>query len=152
MKKAFLATIACMLAFGIGLVSPAFCEDGKLKIAYVNVEKLLASSKAIKAAETARAKQTEEMLKWYNTASADIQKQKTQEGKQALVKKYEAQLTAKKKSIKDAYAKKISEVDSQLDSVITQKAKDMGYDIVLRKESVLYGAVDITNSILPLVK
>ena len=114
--------------------------------------KLLASSKSIKAAEDARAKQTQDMLKWYDTASADIAKQQSAAGKQALIKKYEAQLTAKKKSIKDAYAKKINEVDTQLDNAIKTKAKAMGYDLVLRKDSVLFGGVDITAQILPLVK
>ena len=43
-------------------------------------------------------------------------------------------------------------VDKQLDTAITQKAKAMGYDLVLRKDSVLFGGVDITDQILPLVK
>ena len=64
------------------------------------------------------------MLKWYDTASADIQKQATPQSKEAAIKKYEAQLTQKKNSIKDAYAKKVSEVDNQLSSVINQKAKE----------------------------
>ena len=154
MKKSLLTLVLCSFAFGLGfgLNNAAFSDIQASKVAYINVGKLLAASKTLKAAEDAKAKQTEEMLKWYDTASADIQKQQTAAGKQALIKKYEAQLTQKKKNIKDAYAKKVGEVDTQLDTAITQKAKAMGYDLVFRKDSILFGGTDITASILPLVK
>ena len=79
-------------------------------------------------------------------------KQQDKEARKALIKKYEAQLTQKKKSIKDAYSKKVLEVDKQLDAEITKQAKAMGYNLVLRKDSVLFGGVDITDKILPTVK
>lgn len=154
MKKNLTTLALCFFAFGLGLGinNVAFSDIQASKVAYINVSKLLTSSKAIKAAEDAKTKQTQDMLKWYNTASADIQKQKTEEGKKALIKKYEAQLTTKKKTIKDSYAKKINEVDKQLETVIKQKAQAMGYDLVLRSDAVLFGGNDITSSILPLVK
>lgn len=154
MKKSLLTFVLCSFAFGLGfgLNNMAFSDVQASKVAYVNVGKLLAASKTLKAAEDAKAKQTQEMLKWYDTASADIKKQTTPAGKQALIKKYEAQLTQKKKNIKDTYAKKVNEVDTQLDTIITQKAKAMGYDLVFRKDALLFGGTDITASILPSVK
>lgn len=154
MKKNLVTLVLCAFAFGLGfgLNNTAFSDAQRLKIGYVNVSQLLTASKVLKAAEDQRTKDTKEMLKWYDTASADIQKQSSASGRQALIKKYEAQLTQKKKTIKDAYSKKVSEVDSQLDKAITQKAKSLGYDIVLRKDSVLFGGTDITSQIMPLVK
>ena len=154
MKKNLLTLVLCSFAFGLGfgINNIAFSDALPLKVAYVNVPKLLSASKTLKAAEEAKIKQTKDMLKWYDTASADIQKQKTQASKDALIKKYEAQLTQKKKTIKDAYAKKVGQVDTQLDSAISTKAKAMGYNLVLRKDSVLFGGTDITAQILPLVK
>lgn len=154
MKK-FLPTLAlCAFTFGLGLGlnNIALSSAAAPKIGYIDVAKLLAASNTLKQAEQAKINQTKEMLKWYDTASADIQKQKTQQGKETLIKKYEEQLTGKKKVIKDAYAKKVASVDSQLDQAITSKAKAMGYDLVLRKDSVLFGGTDITAQILPLVK
>ena len=46
----------------------------------------------------------------------------------------------------------MAEIDAHLNDAITKKSKEMGYDLVLRKDSVLYGGEDITSSILPLVK
>lgn len=154
MKKSLLTLMLCAFSFGLGfgLNNIAFSDVVPSKVAYVNVSKLLTASKALKAAEDAKISQTKEMLKWYDTASADIQKQTTKAAKDALVKKYEAQLTQKKKTIKDAYAKKVNAVDAQLDTAITTKAKAMGYDLVLRKDAVLFGGKDITAEILPLVK
>ncbi len=154
MKKNLITLLLCSFAFGLGfgMNNIAFSDTTGKKIGYVDVSKLLTTSKVLKAAEDQKTKQTTEMLKWYNTASADIQKQTTADGKKALIKKYEAQLTQKKNTIKDAYAKKVNEVDKQLDSAINQKAKELGYDIVLRKDVVLFGGEDITSSILPLVK
>ncbi len=154
MKKTLTAIFIFAFAFGLGfgLNNVAFSSMGNLKVATVNVPKLLVASKTLKAAQDARDKQTQEMLKWYSTASADIAKQSTAQGKQALVKKYEAQLDVKKKAIKDSYSKKVAEIDAQLNSAITTRAKAMGYDLVFRKESLLFGGTDITTSILPLVK
>ncbi len=154
MKKALLTLVLCSFAFGLGfgLNNVAMSDSIGAKVAYVNVDKLLSASKNFKLAEETKTKQTEEMLKWYNTASQDIQKQQTKAGRDALIKKYEAQLTAKKKSIKDAYAKKALEIDNQLNTAINQKAKAMGYSLVFRKESLLMGGDDITSQIIPLVK
>lgn len=154
MKKALLTLGLCSFAFalGMGFNNFAFSDASVPKIACVNVGQLLAASKTLKVAEDAKVKSTKDMLAWYDTASADINKQTTKETRAAAVKKYEAQLTQKKKAIKDAYAKKVNEVDKQLDTVITQKAQALGYTIVFRKDAVLYGGTDITSQILPSVK
>lgn len=153
MKKSMLTLLLCSFAFGLGFGMNNIAFSGTAsKVAYVNVPKVLAASKTLKSAQEAQLKQTKEMLKWYDTASADIQKQKTKEGRDTLIKKYEAQLTTKKQTIKDAYTKKVNQVDKQLEDVITSKANALGYDLVLRKESVLVGGTDITAQILPLVK
>ena len=154
MKKNLVTLVLCSFAFGLGfgLNNVAFSNAPALKIAYVNVPKLLAASKTLKAAEQTRVKQTQEMLKWYDTASADIQKQSTKAGKESLIRKYEDQLTQKKKAIKDNYTKKVTEVDKQLDAAISTKAKAMGYNLVFRKDSLLFGGTDITAQVLPSVK
>jgi len=154
MKRTLITLVLCSFAFGLGfgMNNIAFSDTAGKKVGYVSVTKLLTASKALKSAEEQKVKQTTEMLKWYDTASADIQKQSTPEARNALIKKYEAQLTQKKKTIKDNYAKKVNEVSTQLNNAITQKSKELGYDLVFEKDSILYGGDDITASILPLVK
>ena len=146
--------VICAFAFGlgVGVSSVAVAELGGLKVAYVDTQKLLSSSKAIKQAESAKEKQTQEILKWYNVAGEEIRQQNDPNVRDALVKKYEAQLVQKRKAVKDAYTSKITQADNQMDAVITQKAKELGYDFVFKKESLLFGGTDITAHVLPLVK
>ncbi len=155
MKKQLLLTlICCSFAFGLGfgINNVAFSDGVPLKVAYVNIPQILNASKALKAAQDTKIKQEKDMLNWFKTANADIDKQKTQSGKEALVKKYESQLDQKKKTIKNSYVKKVNEIDAQMNNAITQKSKAMGYDLVLKKDSVLFGGTDITKDIIPLIK
>lgn len=154
MKKSLTTLALCMFAFGLGfgVNNMAMSNIDPAKVAYIDVNQLVSSSKTIKQAQANREKQTSEMLKWYEKSSAEIKKQDTKEKKQALIKKYEAQLTQKKKAIKDAYSKEITKADDQMESVIAQKAKDLGYSLVFRKTALIYGGTDITKEVLPLVK
>ena len=92
------------------------------------------------------------MLKWYDSIDSQIKAKTKEEEKIALIKKYEPELKKKKDAIRKDYAAKIKAIDTQVSSAINQKAKDMGYTIVLKGDSVLFGGDDITSSVLPLVK
>ena len=83
MKKNLTTLALCSFAFGLGFgmnnvtfgnATPA----PAVKIAHVNTQKLLASSKNLKAAEKDKAKKTTEMLKWYDSIDSQI-KAKTKE-------------------------------------------------------------------------
>jgi len=154
MKKNLIIAGLCTCAFvlGFSVNNIALSNIASSKVAYIDVNKLTASSKTIKQALAQREKQTKEMLKWYDSASLEIQKQDSKEKKDALVKKYEAQLTQKKKSIKDAYAKEINKADAQMEQVISQKAKELGYNLVFRRDALIFGGDDITSQVLPSVK
>jgi len=154
MNKNFTMAFSCIIAFifGLGINNIAMSDIDINKIAYVDVNKLVASSNIIKQAQNIRDIQTREMLNWYDNANTEIQKQKTKETKDMLIKTYESQLQQKKKTIKENYTREVKKADNQMDSVIKQKAKELGYVLVFKKESLLYGGEDITSQILPLVK
>ena len=94
----------------------------------------------------------EELQQWLSIAKADVEKQKTQEGKDKLVKKYDSEFQKKQQSIQKAYTEKLQVIDKDISEVIAKTAKDKGYDIVLAKGVVLYGGEDITNTISKLIK
>ena len=154
MKKNLATLMLCIIAFGFGagINNKAMSDTDKYQIAYVDVNKLVLSSKVINQAQTKRDNQTKEMLKWYDSANSEIQKQQSQEEKQALIKKYENELIQKKKSIKDEYTKEIAKADMQMEDAITRKGKELGYTLVFKKDSLIYGADDITAKVLPLIK
>ena len=53
--------------------------------------------------------------------------------------------------IQNEFSKGVEKADNQIRGVINQKAQELGYSLILKKDSVLYGAEDITSSILPLI-
>ena len=154
MKKNLTMPILCMLSFGIGVGvnNMALSDINNSKIAYVDVNKLLNASQTVKRANIARENQTKEMLKWYDNANIDIQSQATKEAKQELIKKYEAQLSQKKKTIKNLYDSDISKADIQIESAIAKKGRELGYTLIFKKDALLLGGDDITSHVLPDVK
>ena len=154
MRKNFIVLVLCTLAFGagIGINNIAMSNVDTIKIAYVDINKLISKSNVIKQANIAREAQTKQMLEWYDSANNDIQKQQDSQSKQTLIKKYEAQLSQKKKSIKEQYNRELKSADSQMEAVVAQKSKELGYTYVFKKDALLFGGEDITTQILPLVK
>lgn len=154
MKNNFLIPALCVLCFGmgIGINNIAMSDTNKTKIAFVDINRLIATSQNVKEAQNIRDIKTKEMLKWYDGASDEIEKQQTKEAKDMLIKKYEAQLTQKKKNIKDSYTKELIKADIQIESAISKKSKELGYNLVFRKDALIVGGEDITSQILPLVK
>ena len=94
----------------------------------------------------------QDLEKWLKTVRADVEKQQTQEGKEKLVKKYDAEFAKKKEAIAKNYQTKLQEIDKSITATIANQAKLKGYDMVITKGTVLYGGDDITQDIIKVVK
>lgn len=142
------------LAFGIGIGTSNFAlSDGVgAKVAVVDVQKVVAESKQVKALKDEQAKKTKDLTKWLEVANADVAKQSTQAGKEKLLKKYEADLAKKREVNAQDYAKKLTDIDKSISALISVRAKAKGYDLVLSKSTVLYGGDDLTAEIIEAVK
>ena len=90
--------------------------------------------------------------KWLKTAQADVEKQQTQESKEKLLKKCNADFAKKKETIAKNYQTKLQEIDKSITATIANQAKLKGYDMVITKGTVLYGGDDITTDIQKVVK
>ena len=64
-----------------------------------------------------------------------------------LGQKYNAEYKVRKAEIEQYYSSKIKEIDNSINAKIQEKARTMGYTLVLSKRGVLYGGEDITNII-----
>ena len=64
-----------------------------------------------------------------------------------LQEKYNAEYKVRKAEIEQYYSSKIKEIDNSINAKIQEKARNMGYALVLSKRGVLYGGEDITNVI-----
>lgn len=151
MKKINTLLIASAFVVGVGFNSFVM-SNVPSKIAVVDVNKVISSSSQVMALKKEQNLKNEELQKWIATAKADVEKQKTQEGKDKLIKKYDSELVKKQQTIQKDYSNKLQSIDKDISAVIANTAKDKGYDVVLAKGVVLYGGDDITNTIAKLIK
>jgi Skp family chaperone for outer membrane proteins len=151
MKK--INTLLIVGAFILGLGVNNFARSDVLsKIAVVDVNRVVSNSSQVMALKKEQNLKMEELQKWLNTARADVEKQKTQEGKEKLAKKYDSDFVKKQQAIQKDYTDKLQSIDKDISGIIAKTAKDKGYDFVLAKGVVLYGGDDITNTISKLIK
>ena len=146
MKKTI---IAAALILGLAGMNPVFAEQ---KIAVVDVQAVVAQSQQVKALKQEQTKKMQDLEKWLTTVKTDVEKQQTQEGKEKLLKKYNAEFAKKKEAIAKDYQARLQTIDKSISDTIAQQAKAKGYDIVISKGMVLYGGDDITADVTKVVK
>ena len=152
MKKYLnIGLIAAAFALGLGLNNLAI-SNVPSKIAVADVNKIVSQSSQVMALKKEQQLKMEELQKWLVNARKDVEKQSTKEGKEKLVKKYDADFQKKQQAIQKDYTSKLQSIDKEISAVIAKEAKTKGYDIVIAKNVVLYGGDDITQSIAKLVK
>ena len=144
-----LAIVATAIGFGVSNIA---MSDITQKIAVVDVPAVVASSQQVQALKKDNERKFEELQKWIEIAKADVEKQQTQEGKEKLIKKYDADLIKKREAIQKVYAEKLQAIDTSISSTVRSFSSSRGYDLVLSKGVVLYGGEDITAEIQKIVK
>ena len=155
MKKQIttIAIAAAAFAAGLGFNNFAMSDvPANYNVAVVDVSAVVAKSAQVQALKKEQKAKMQELQKWLETVRADVQKQSTKEGKEKLVKKYDAEFVKKQEAIKKDYANKLQAIDKNISATIAQEAKAQNYDLVLAKGGVLYGGKDITANIAKIVK
>ena len=122
------------------------------RIAVVDVPAVVAKSAQVQALKKEQQSKIQDLEKWLKTAQADVEKQKSQEGKEKLLKKYNAEFAKKKEAIAKDYQARLQAVDKSITETITNQAKAKGYDMVISKGVVVYGGYDITADVQKVVK
>lgn len=148
MKKIFVVMSILLLNFAF--LNTVKAED--LKIAVVNVPKIVETSSQVQALKREQQSKMQEIQKWLDTVRADVQKQSTKENREKLIKKYDVEFTKKQDLINKSYATKLQAIDKSITETITKEAKTLGYNMVIAKSVVLYGGKDITSEIMKKVK
>ena len=146
MKKLLVTTL---LLATMGITNAAMADT---RIAVVDVPAVVNKSAQVQALKKEQQTKMQDLEKWLKTVRADVEKQQTQEGKEKLVKKYDAEFAKKKEAIAKNYQTKLQAIDKSITETIANQAKLKGYDMVITKGTVLYGGDDITQDIMKVVK
>ena len=145
MKKLLSLTLMALI-LGSGL---AIAEQ---RIAVVDVQAVVSKSAQVQALKKEQQSKMQELEKWLKTAKADVQKQQTQEGKEKLLKKYNAEFAKKREAIAKDYTARLQAVDKSITDTIATQARLKGYNMVISKGVVVYGGDDITADVQKVVK
>ena len=145
MKKVLSLTLMALI-LGSGL---AMAEQ---KIAVVDVQAVVSKSAQVQALKKEQQAKMQDLEKWLKTAQTDVEKQQTKEGKEKLLKKYNAEFAKKKEAIAKDYAARLQAVDKSITETISTTAKAKGYNMVISKGVVVFGGDDITADVQKSVK
>ena len=149
MKKTLLTIITtCIFLSGMFNIAMATTQ----KIAVVDVSAVVEKSAQVQALKKEQTAKIQDLENWLKTAQADVEKQKTKEGKEKLLKKYNDDFAKRREAIVLNYQNKLKEIDKSISDTIASQAKLKGYDMVITKGIVLYGGDDITADIQKVVK
>ena len=121
-------------------------------IAVVGVQAVVAKSAQVQTLKKEQQTKIQDLEKWLKTAQADVEKQKTQEGKEKLLKKYNAEFAKKKEAIAKDYQARLQAVDKSITETISATAKAKGYNMVISKGVVVFDGDDITADVQKVVK
>ncbi len=85
-------------------------------------------------------------------ARADISKESDPVKIAQLEEKYRKQINEQKLALDTEYNKKLTAIDSKIKTAVVEKARSMNYNIVLPKNTVLFGGEDITPQVTSIMK
>ena len=141
-----LSLVLTLIILGSGI---AMAEQ---RIAVVDVQAVVASSAQVQALKKEQQAKMQDLEKWLKTAQTDVEKQKTQEGKEKLLKKYNTEFAKKKEALAKDYTARLQAVDKSITDTIATQAKLKGYNMVISKGVVVFGGDDITADVKKTVK
>lgn len=148
-KNLGLLSFLAALVFALS-VNTVMAAD--FNVAIVDVPQLVSSSAQVQALKKDQQAKAEEMVKFIENARKSVADITDATKKKAAEDKYNKEFQAKKEKMDKEYANKLKAIDDSITKQINEQAKAKGYDLVLSKNMVLYGGVDITSELIKTIK
>lgn len=155
MKKKIFGVLVVITAFVAGYSINNIAISGtnpEYKVAIVDIQKIVSNSSEIKALKTDQEKQVQAMQATIDKARAEISKEKDPAKIAQLEEKYRNEINQQKLALDTSYNSKLTAIDNKIKTAVIEKARSMNYNIVLPKNTVLYGGDDITDQVSTIIK
>ena len=155
MKKKIFGVLVVITAFVAGYSINNIAVSGtnpEYKVAIVDIQKIVSNSSEIKALKTDQEKQVQAMQATIDKARAEISKEKDPAKIAQLEEKYRNEINQQKLALDTSYNSKLTAIDNKIKTAVIEKARSMNYNIVLPKNTVLYGGGDITDQVSTIIK
>lgn len=127
-------------------------QSGTNNIAVVDVQEIVNSSAQVKALKEEQALKIKELNQWLQNAQNEVNAEQDKEKQQALLQKYNAEFALKRRDIALQYQQELKTVSDNISQTVAKEAEKKGYSMVIAKNIVVYGGVDITEDIAKIVK
>lgn len=154
MKKKILASVLVIGAFAAGYSINNIAvshTNPDYRVAIVDIQRVVANSNEIKTLKLEQEKQVQNMQTTINKAREEISKEKDPVKIAALEEKYRNEINNQKLALDESYNSKLKAIDSKIKTAVVEKARSMNYNIVLPKNTVLFGGDDITDQVASII-
>ena len=148
----FIFMIALIAAVISSAATKMISGSNEAKFAVVDVQRVVLASKDLAAIKTERDNQVQELQKMADDANTKLAKISDETTKKKESEKYLAEINAKKEGFDKVYASALQASDQKLSEIIKSVADKEDLKVVLNKNSVVDGGVDITDSVIDMVK
>lgn len=127
-------------------------QSGTNNIAVVDVQAIVNSSAQVKALKEEQATKVKELNLWLQNAQNEVNTEQDKEKQQALLQKYNAEFALKKRDIALQYQQELKTVSDNISQTVAKEAEKKGFSIVIAKNIVICGGVDITEHVAKIIK
>ena len=127
-------------------------EATPFAVAVVDVQTIVNVSSEVRALKEEQAIKNQELNEWLQKAQNEVNAEQDKVKQQALLQKYNAEFTLKRREIAINYQEKLKVVSDNIEQTIAKEAKAKGYQLVLAKNVTIYGGTDITEDIIKIIK
>lgn len=155
MKKYILGILIITFAFiaGYSISSVAMSvTQPELKIAVIDIPQLVVNSDEVKSLKIEQEQKIKDIENTIEKAKIEMSKEKDPKKLAALEEKYRNEIYQQKLAMDTEYNNKLTQIDNNIKHSVISKARAMHYNIVLPKNTVLFGGDDITAQVAAAVK
>lgn len=143
--------ISLVMGYSINNIAISKAQP-EYKIATVDIQKIVANSTEIKSLKAEQEKQMQNMQSTIDKARTEISKEQDPVKIAQLEEKYRNEINNQKLALDTSYNTKVKAIDSKIKTAVVEKARSMNYNIVLPKNTVLFGGDDITDEVSQIIR
>ena len=143
--------ISLVMGYSINNIAISKAQP-EYKIATVDIQKIVANSTEIKSLKAQQEKQMQNMQSTIDKAQTEISKEQDPVKIAQLEEKYRNEINNQKLALDTSYNTKVKAIDSKIKTAVVEKARSMNYNIVLPKNTVLFGGDDITDEVSQIIQ
>lgn len=143
--------ISLVMGYSINNIAISKAQP-EYKIATVDIQKIIANSTEIKSLKAEQEKQMQNMQSTIDKARTEISKEQDPVKIAQLEEKYRNEINNQKLALDTSYNTKVKAIDSKIKTAVVEKARSMNYNIVLPKNTVLFGGDDITDEVSKIIQ